>query len=139
MSRRTLGRVWRSGRAGLLLSGVVVAAALLSSVWTPHDPGRIDPRSSWAPVSWQHWFGADRLGRDLLSLILAGAGTTLYVSVAATAVAALAGTALAAAATSRRLGAVVAHAIDALIALPTLAETYSSPLMIQSFPDRGPI
>lgn len=120
MSR--LGRVWRSGsgRAGLLLSGVVAAAALLSSAWTPYDPGRIDPRSSWAPVSWQHWFGADRLGRDLLSLILAGAGTTLYVSVAATAVAALAGTALAAAATSRRLGALVAHAVDVLIALPTL-------------------
>ncbi|MFF3440002.1 ABC transporter permease [Streptosporangium sp. NPDC002721] len=121
-SRSLPARLWRggSGRAGLLLSGVVVAAALVSLVWTPYDPGRIDPGASWAPPSWEHPFGADRLGRDLLSLILAGAGTTLRVGVAAALVATLVGTALAAAATSRWLGALVARAIDALIALPTL-------------------
>ena len=112
---RTVG-----GIAGAVLSGVVVAAALVSLVWTPHDPTRVNPDDSWAPISWEHWFGADRLGRDLFSMVLAGAGTTLYVSVAATAVAAVVGTVLAAASTSRRAGAAVGYAIDVLIAFPTL-------------------
>ncbi|GLW10987.1 peptide ABC transporter permease [Microtetraspora sp. NBRC 13810] len=112
----------RSGLLGLALSAVVVAATLVSLVWTPYDPGAVDPRASWAPVSGAHWFGADRLGRDLFSLVLAGARTTLLVSLAATVVAAVTGTLLAAAAavTPGWVRAAVGYGIDVLIAFPTL-------------------
>ncbi|GAA2879620.1 ABC transporter permease [Streptosporangium fragile] len=112
----------RSGAAGLALSSLVVVATLVSFAWTPYDPSRVSPRESWAPMSWEHWFGADRLGRDLLSLVLAGARATLLVSAAATVVAAVTGTLLGAAAaiTPRWVRAPAGHAVDALIAFPTL-------------------
>ena len=70
-------------RLGLALSAALVAAALVGPLWTPHptDVMAIDARL--APPSAAHWLGTDALGRDVLSLILAGAATSLAVSVLA--------------------------------------------------------
>ncbi|KJE20737.1 ABC-type dipeptide/oligopeptide/nickel transport system, permease component [Frankia torreyi] len=116
--------VWgsRSGRLGAVLSGLVVVAAVVSLVWTPYDPSRVDPAASWAPVGTAHWFGADRLGRDLFSQVLVGARTTLVVAVAATAIAAAVGVGLALLATlpPRLVAEGVAHLVDVLLAFPVL-------------------
>ncbi|MGI9031437.1 MAG: hypothetical protein ACR2HP_15870 [Ilumatobacteraceae bacterium] len=32
-----------TGRLGLALAGIIVVSALVSLVWTPYDPSRIDP------------------------------------------------------------------------------------------------
>ncbi|WP_256788988.1 ABC transporter permease [Frankia sp. AvcI1] len=124
-SVRALARgVWgsRSGRLGAVLSGLVVVAAVVSLVWTPYDPSRVDPAASWAPVGTAHWFGADRLGRDLFSQVLVGARTTLVVAVAATAIAAVVGVGLALLATlpPRPVSEGVAHLVDVLLAFPVL-------------------
>jgi peptide/nickel transport system permease protein len=59
--------------------------ALVSLVWTPWPTGAdaIDiPRKLQLP-SRAHWFGTDQLGRDILSLILAGAGNSCLVGILA--------------------------------------------------------
>ena len=116
--------VWRTwpGRIGVVLVAVLVGSALLSLVWTPHDPKRVDPRDRWQPISWSHPFGTDGAGKDLLSQVLVGARTTLAVALLTVAIAAAIGLALGilSAITPRLVGESIAHVIDVLIALPTL-------------------
>jgi peptide/nickel transport system permease protein len=124
-ARTTARALWRSrtGRAGLLLTGLLVLAALVSAFWTPYDPTLVDPVRQWLlPFSGGHLLGTDNLGRDEFSQLLAGAGTTFEVAILATAIAAVVGLALAlaAAATPRPLGAPVERLIDVLIAFPVL-------------------
>lgn len=67
-------------RAGLLLTGLFVAAGLLSLVWTPHDVTQVDIGARLLAPSAVHPFGTDHLGRDVLSMIQAGAAVSLSVS-----------------------------------------------------------
>ena len=70
-------------RLGLFCVGLLAFAALLSLVWTPYPPAAIDvPHKLLAPSA-AHWFGADALGRDVASEILAGARVSLLVGVIA--------------------------------------------------------
>jgi peptide/nickel transport system permease protein len=68
---------------GFILLGVVVAAGLLSVVWTPADVRTIDVAHRLQPGSPSHLLGTDQLGRDLLSMLIAGAGPSLGVAVLA--------------------------------------------------------
>ncbi|WP_393938254.1 ABC transporter permease [Piscinibacter sakaiensis] len=65
------------GRLALALGGglvgVVVLAALLSFAWTPYPPAAIDVANRLQAPSAAHWLGTDSLGRDIASLLLAGA------------------------------------------------------------------
>ncbi len=70
-------------RLGLALSALLVAAALLGQLWTPHPTDLMAIDARLKPPSAAHWLGTDALGRDVLSLILAGAATSLAVSVLA--------------------------------------------------------
>ncbi|MEZ5893102.1 MAG: ABC transporter permease [Parvularculaceae bacterium] len=72
-------------RAGAIIVAAFIAMAILSLVWTPYSVTAIDAASRLAPPSLAHWLGTNPLGRDVLSLIMAGARTTILV--AATAVA----------------------------------------------------
>jgi peptide/nickel transport system permease protein len=89
-----MNRVWRHAlyvmrenlltlAAFVLLLGFVVGA--LWGPWlAPHDPLRSNTAQALRPPSWQHWFGTDHLGRDILSRVLVA--TRLDVSLAVTAV-----------------------------------------------------
>jgi len=73
----------RSGIVGLILFLVVVVAAIFSPQLSPYDPlkqnlrdGKLPPAWS-AEGSWDHPFGTDSLGRDLLSRIIYGARVSL--------------------------------------------------------------
>jgi peptide/nickel transport system permease protein len=116
--------LWRSwpGRLGIVFTSVLLVAALVSLVWTPHDPKRVVPRDKWLPMSWNHPFGTDGGGKDLLSQVLVGARTTLLVAVLTVLLAAIIGLTLGvlSAITPRVVGEAIAHVIDVLIALPTL-------------------
>ena len=77
---------WRTSGsllAGVILVGLVVVAALVSYVWTPHDPTIVQPDASLAGSSWQHLLGADQFGHDTFSQLMVGARTTLWVGVVA--------------------------------------------------------
>lgn len=110
----------------LLIGGalvlVVVGAALLSYVWTPHQPMRVLDTTAYQTPNGEHLLGTDRLRRDVLSQILVGARTTLYVGVVAVGVAALIGVPLGilAAMTPGWLGGLVMRGNDILLAFPAL-------------------
>ena len=77
---------------GAVLIGAVCTAALFSFAWTPTDPLLVDGGARLQPPSGAHWLGTDRFGRDVLSRLMVGARTTLYVGVVAVGVAAGVGT-----------------------------------------------
>ena len=61
---------------GLILTGLMVFAALLGSFWTPYVPTAMKYGRFQAP-SLAHLFGTDNFGRDIFSRVLKGIGTTL--------------------------------------------------------------
>lgn len=119
-----LRRLWAlpTGRFGIVVVALVGLVALVSLVWTPFDPQRVDIPARWAPPSWPHLLGTDASGRDILSLLMAGARTTVLVAAGAGVVATLLGVALAClgALTGRWMREVVAVFVDILIAFPVL-------------------
>ncbi|RLK47682.1 ABC transporter permease [Microbacterium telephonicum] len=119
-----LRRLWHlsTGRFGIIVVLVVAATALVSLVWTPFDPQRVDVAARWSPPGWPHLLGTDNSGRDILSLLMAGARTTVWVAVGAGLVATVIGVLLAAlgALTARWLRESVAVAVDILVAFPVL-------------------
>ncbi|OAN43532.1 ABC transporter permease [Microbacterium sp. H83] len=121
---RWMPRLWRTatGRFGLVVVALVGIAALVSLFWTPFDPQESDLRSRWGTPGWPHLLGTDDTGRDILSLLMAGARTTVFVSVGAGIIATLLGIALAAlgALTARWVRESVAVLVDILIAFPVL-------------------
>ncbi len=73
----------RSFVLGGTLVLLVIAAALVSLVWTPWSPYDIDIAAKLKPPSAAHWLGTDALGRDIVSLLLVGARSTIMVGVIA--------------------------------------------------------
>lgn len=124
MTPRWLSRLWSTatGRFGIIVVAVIVVTAIVSSFWTPYDPQSSNIGDRWLPPSWPHLLGTDDTGRDILSLIMAGARTTVLVSAGAGLVATVVGIALAAlgALTARWLRETVAVFVDILIAFPVL-------------------
>lgn len=124
MNPRWLARLWdtSTGRFGIVVILVIVVTALISLFWTPFDPQASDIGDRWLPPSWPHVLGTDDTGRDILSLLMAGARTTVFVSVGAGIVATAVGIALAAlgALTARWMRETVAVLVDILIAFPVL-------------------
>ncbi len=67
-------------RVGAILTGLFIASGLLALVWTPYDVALVDVGQRLLPPSAAHLLGTDPLGRDVLSLVLAGATNSLSVS-----------------------------------------------------------
>lgn len=124
MSILWLRRLWatNTGRFGLVVAVLVALTALVSQFWTPFNPLTTDIPNRWASPSWPHLLGTDGTGRDILSLVMAGTRTTVFVSVGAGIVATVVGIALAAlgALTARWMREAVAVLVDILIAFPVL-------------------
>jgi peptide/nickel transport system permease protein len=87
MSRRPR-RALRHGTVvvGLLVTGTIVATALLSLVYTPRDPLRMDIAARLQGPSAAHPLGTDQFGRDLLSRVMRGAVASLAVGIVAVAI-----------------------------------------------------
>ncbi|MFC3227140.1 ABC transporter permease [Marinibaculum pumilum] len=79
---------------GAALTLLLVGMALVSLVWTPYEPTAMALRDRYAPVSWSHWLGTDKFGRDVLSNIMAGAQLSIAVGVVAVLIGVTAGSAL---------------------------------------------
>ncbi|GHF09993.1 peptide ABC transporter permease [Amycolatopsis deserti] len=122
MSAPVKGRTSPTLVAGAVLVGLVVLAALVSFVWTPHDPLKVESTARLLGPAGEYWFGTDKFGRDVFSQILVGARTTLYVGVIAVGVAALVGTPLGilAGMSKRWLGEFVMRVNDLVLAFPAL-------------------
>ncbi|WP_299843282.1 ABC transporter permease [uncultured Paracoccus sp.] len=68
---------------GGLLSGLALLAALLSLVWTPYDVTTMAIADKLQPPSMAHWLGTDHYGRDILSMVMVGARTSIAVALVA--------------------------------------------------------
>jgi peptide/nickel transport system permease protein len=66
--------------AGALVTGLFVAMAAIARFWTPYDPRILSIADKLRPPGAQHWFGTDQLGRDVLSMIMQGAETSVGVA-----------------------------------------------------------
>jgi len=107
---------------GGVLVGLVLAAALLSLIWTPHDPAAIDVSKRFLPPSADYWLGTDQLGRDLLSLLMVGAQSSALVAFVSVGLGGAAGTLLGMAAAARGglLEEAVMRSADLAFAFPAL-------------------
>ncbi len=87
---------------GLLISLSVLAFALLSLIWTPYPFAAQDIANKFAPPGTGHWLGTDHYGRDVASMMMAGAANSILVSLVAVGIGAGMGIPLGALAAARR-------------------------------------
>jgi peptide/nickel transport system permease protein len=66
--------------AGALITAAFIAMAAIAQFWTPYDPQTLSIVDKLQPPNAHHWFGTDQLGRDVLSMIMAGAKTSVGVA-----------------------------------------------------------
>ena len=78
--RRSLFRSNAAFLAGGAITALFLAVAALSLFWTPYDVAALDVDSRLAAPAWAHWFGTNSLGRDVLSMIMVGARTSIAVA-----------------------------------------------------------
>jgi len=91
---RVRGRRKVNGLLGGGMLALVLAAALVGSVWTPLDPLAIDFTARLQAPGPAHWLGTDEFRCDVLSRILAGAASSTLISFLTVVLAVAAGTLL---------------------------------------------
>lgn len=64
---------------------VMIIAALIGPWIVPYDPLRSNASAVLQPPSWQHWFGTDQLGRDVLSRVVVATQLDLFIAISAVA------------------------------------------------------
>ncbi|MFI7448760.1 ABC transporter permease [Nonomuraea sp. NPDC049714] len=93
--RRTLPRITdRFAATGAVLIVVIAAAALLAPWLAPYPADEVDPVNALLAPSAEHWFGTDQVGRDVLTRVLYGGRTSLFIAVSVLAVSAAVGVTL---------------------------------------------
>ena len=100
-----------------------LAAALLSYVWTPYDTEAMQIANRLQTPSAAHWFGTDHFGRDILSMIMVGARTSIAVALVAVGIGMGAGVPLGLAAAARHggwLDEAIMRMNDLVFAFPSL-------------------
>lgn len=80
-----------NGRVGIALLSIIVVGALGATVFTPYDPGAPHVAHAFQSPNLVHLFGTDNLGRDVLTRVIHGARTSLYIGLIPVAFAAIIG------------------------------------------------
>lgn len=101
---------------------LVALAALVSAVYTPHDPEAVEIGQRLKAPAAGHVLGTDQFGRDLLSRLLTGASIAMIVAGVATTISLVAGVSLGAAAGYARgwTDEIIMRTMDGLLAFPAL-------------------
>ena len=105
----------------IIVTGFVVLA-VFAPIISPYDPEQTDLRRTLEPSSWDHLFGTDRSGKDILSRLIWGSRLSMTVGFGAITISGVVGTALALIVvyTGRWTDMIVGRAVDAMIAMPAL-------------------
>ena len=77
---------------GSVITFVFLAAALVGQFWTPYSPTAMDYVAVNAGPSLAHPMGTDNFGRDILSRVMNGSGSTFFVAVCTVGIGAFFGT-----------------------------------------------
>lgn len=107
--------------AALSLSFVLVAA--LSLIWVPYDVTSLSIAARLQTASAEHWLGTDQFGRDLLSMLMVGARTSIAVALVAVGIGIVIGVPLGLTAAANRgslLDEVIMRGNDLIFAFPSL-------------------
>jgi peptide/nickel transport system permease protein len=106
--------------AGAAITAGFLAMAAVAQFWTPYDPATLDIADRLQPAGWHHLLGTDQLGRDTLSLIMAGARNSVGVAFLSVAIGLAAGVPAGLAAAAR--GGLVDELLmrDVIFAFPAL-------------------
>jgi len=106
---------------GLVLTTLFLIAAIFAPLIAPYGLGEI-VGGVWEPASAQYWLGTDNLGRDLLSRMIYGARTTIFIAALATALSFTLGSILGftAAVVGGWFDTLMSRFVDLLMAIPTL-------------------
>lgn len=110
----TLGAAITLGFAGL---------AGLSFLWVPHDVTALNIAAKLRPPSPEYWLGTDHFGRDLMSMLMVGARTSIAVALVAVGIGLIFGVPLGLLAAARRrswIDEVVMRGNDLIFAFPSL-------------------
>jgi peptide/nickel transport system permease protein len=114
----------RNGRliAGSAITAGFIGVAALAPFWTPYDPAALDILHKLQAPTLQHWFGTDQLGRDVLSMIMAGARNSVGVALLSVAMGLLVGVPLGLLAAAQRgaVDEVIMRGNDLVFAFPSL-------------------
>ncbi|MWD26647.1 ABC transporter permease subunit [Aquicoccus sp. SCR17] len=113
----------RSLIIGAVLSAAVLAMALLSFAWTPYSHTAMNIPDKLQTPSAAHWLGTDHFGRDILSMVMVGARTSIAVALVAVGIGIALGVPLGLAAAARRgtwLDEVIMRGNDLIFAFPSL-------------------
>ena len=120
------GRIFREmfRRKIVIVAAAIIVLTVICAVFAPliapYDPNEMDFVNMKAAPSWEHIFGTDALGRDVLSRIIYGARASLIVAVVSVVIAAAAGVILGLLAGYYRgiVSTVIMRFIDALMSVP---------------------
>lgn len=113
-------------RPNLVIGGAIIAAlvaiALLSLVWTPFGPTKMQIVHKLKPPLIHGLLGTDHFGRDVASMLMVGAWNSFSIALSAVALGGFAGTVLGVTVAARRglLEAVVMRANDVIFAVPPI-------------------
>lgn len=108
---------------GFIMAGVFVAAALVSFVWAPYAVDGVDIVNKLHTPDARNWFGTDQYGRDILSMIMVGARTSIAVAIVAVGIGVALGVPLGLAAAARQgslLDEIIMRGNDLIFAFPAL-------------------
>ena len=108
---------------GLILTALFALGALVSFVWTPYDVTVLEIANKLKPPTADHWFGTDHFGRDIFSMIMVGARTSIAVAIVAVVIGMGLGVPLGLAAAARKgslLDEVIMRGNDLIFAFPSL-------------------
>jgi len=116
-----LKRIPLGALIGLVLTALFLIAAIFAPWLAPHGLGDIVGQV-WEPASSTFLLGTDNLGRDLLSRMIYGARTTIFIAVMATALSFSLGAILgfSAAVLGGWFDTLMSRFVDLLMAIPTL-------------------
>jgi peptide/nickel transport system permease protein len=107
---------------GAILTGLFIGVAVIAEFWTPYDPALLSIADKLQAPDLHHWFGTDQLGRDVLSMIMAGAKNSVGVALLSVIIGVFIGVPLGLLAAARR-GAVdelIMRGNDVVFAFPSL-------------------
>ena len=90
------------GAAGGMVIVVMILVAVFAGVIAPYNPVANAFDRMHEPPSLANWFGTDQFGRDILSMIMAGAQTSIVVGVVAVGIGIVGGSLLGLVAAARR-------------------------------------
>lgn len=122
--RDVIRRLFRNKLAivALIFIILLVIVAIFAPLLAPYDYREIDMTNALAPLSWEHPFGTDQYGRDILSRVIYGARTSLLVALGGLIIGIFLGTVLGLLAGfyGKAVDTVIMRILDVLMAIPAL-------------------